>query len=254
MTPATSANLQDMRWLPLPGRPKADPEEVRTADHTHPRGLPAGLQDEHMLARLHQLALRAESGELAALSAHPQALLACLPAFCHILVGATRHLLSLGANGQSAAATGAGMGPDEWQVQLLSAFDSGPAHSCFSQYLLSTSTRPASAGCIAHWRSFNTAAAQGLAPLISNFLLQVLSHHTRAWAMAVEALMGVQSEAQFRHTMLPLLLEILDRGPASSTVGDLLCLQLLGMTGQLLAAVGLKEYVEEVRRACNAPR
>ena len=70
-----------------------------------------------MLARLHQLALRAVSGELAALSAHPQALLACLPAFCHILVGATRHLLSMGASGQTAAANGAGTGPDERQVQ-----------------------------------------------------------------------------------------------------------------------------------------
>lgn len=66
--------------------------------------------------------------------------------------------------------------------------------------------------------------------------------------------MGVQSEAQFRHTLLPLLLEVLDRGPASSTVGDLLCLQLLGMTAQMLAAVGLEDYVEEVRPACKAAR
>ena len=66
--------------------------------------------------------------------------------------------------------------------------------------------------------------------------------------------MDVQSEAQFRHTLLPLLLEVLDQGPASSTVGDLLCLQLLGMTARVLAAVGLEEYVEEVRPACKAAR
>ena len=86
-----------------------------------------------MLARLHQLALRAESGELAALSAHPQALLACLPAFCHILVGATRHLLSLGAGGQTAAENGAGMGPEERQVQPAVCLESAPSPSCFSQ-------------------------------------------------------------------------------------------------------------------------
>ena len=111
----------------------ADPEEVRTSDHARPRRLRAGLQDEHMLARLHQLALRAESGELAALSAHPQALLACLPAFCHILVGATRHLLSLGAGGQTAAENGAGMGPEERQVQPAVCLESAPSPSCFSQ-------------------------------------------------------------------------------------------------------------------------
>ena len=70
--------------------------------------------------------------------------------------------------------------------------------------------------------------------------------------MAVEALLGVQSETQFRHTLLPLLLEVLERGPASGTVGDLLCLQLLGMTAQVLAAVRLEEYEEEVRPACKA--